>query len=263
MADWVKFHRELNRGAKRAMSRATRYVFMELSLEARAAGGRLELPPTGKLIDVIHDLIGGNRRELATALRQLLDENCQMLVETRSEGRRFLDVPSWEKWNGGSSSTERVRAHRAKMKRDETVTGVSLERVSETDCNALEERRGEEIRSDKSREEVATPAPPEAHALLAELKRHPSLTRIATMSFAKSLCGIVSSAGKLPDDVDRAIADVAADLTDSDLNDEALRRKVRSYVQNAGRFKPPPAAQSAPAPELRTVPADRAPKMRL
>lgn len=141
MADWVRFHRELNKGAKRGLPRATRYVYMELSLEARPGRGRIELPREGTLVSAIHDLIGGNRRELTTALRQLLDGKHSMVVVEETATTRVLVIPTWEAWNANDTSTKRVRAFRERQKGsgngNETFHSVS----PETAGNALEERR--------------------------------------------------------------------------------------------------------------------------
>ncbi len=77
-----------------------------------------------------HAVIGEVKRRLVAA--GLIDENWQPLA--------------WEKRQMRSdSSTERVRAHREKAKR----TGNGAETLQERSSNALEERRGEEIRGEE------------------------------------------------------------------------------------------------------------------
>lgn len=245
MADWVRFHRELNRGTKRGLSRAHRYVYMELSLEARPTRGRLELPPGMKLVDAIHDLIGGNKKEISAALAKLMDPKFDMISVEDGPRGQVLVIRSWERWNDADKSTERVKAHRERKKNkeletNETVSSSFQKQKNETPETPLEERREEKSRGD----DVATAAAsPQAHSLLAELKRHPPLTRIATMSFASALHGVAFSAGKRDDHVSHAIAQFAVDYAENDLSDLDLRKRLRGYVANA---RPPSAARSAP-----------------
>lgn len=119
---WVKFHDKLCKGAKRGLPRAVRFVFMELCLEARPSRGILELPVGMSDLDALHDILGGNRKEIAEAIRLLTsvppplpdDPDPRAMVElTGADGHRRLTIPSWETWNTGQelpgASTERSR----------------------------------------------------------------------------------------------------------------------------------------------------------
>lgn len=137
---WVKFHDKLCKGAKRGLSRAARFVFMELCLESRPGRGVLDLPIGMTDIDAIHDILGGNREELADAIKALIavpkstpnDPEPRAMVElTGEEGARRLTVPSWDTWNSGQespgASTERSRRHRQRSASNEQNAVASQE----------------------------------------------------------------------------------------------------------------------------------------
>ena len=112
MSSWVKFHDELRRGAKRGLSRATRFIYMELSLEARPRRGIVELPVDMSAVDGVADLLGGNRDEIEVALKKLTAGPEPMVVIEGDEGHLRLVVVKWSKWNSIDLSTERSRKHR-------------------------------------------------------------------------------------------------------------------------------------------------------
>lgn len=164
MASWVKFHEELTKGAKRALTRATRFIYMELSLRARPKRGVIDLRPDVSVVDAIHEELGGGtreRREVAEAWPRLStapDGEDAMVVLHEGPGWRRLVLPSWESWNTVDVSTERVRKHRD-AKRNATkrpqsppigTTETEVKRVTplqgETTGTRPEESRGEEIR---------------------------------------------------------------------------------------------------------------------
>jgi len=68
---------------------------------------------------------------------------------TASGGRYFIH--NYRKWQPDPTVTERVRRHREKMKRDETVTSV---------CNADGTGPDGTVREEKKREKEKTPRPP-------------------------------------------------------------------------------------------------------
>lgn len=107
---WVKCHDELRKGAKRGLSRATRFVYLELCLEARPLRGVVRLPARVKTLDAVHDLLGGDRKEIAKALEELAAEG---MIEVGTEA---LTLPSWEAWNRVDASAERTRAYRARRR---------------------------------------------------------------------------------------------------------------------------------------------------
>jgi hypothetical protein len=135
---WVKFHDELTEGTKRGLSRAVRFVYMELSLRARKTKGDIKLPSGMDPVDAVHDLLGGDRKEIKTALATLTkpedEQNAPMIVISGN----VLRVTGWKKWNSVDDSKARVADFRKKQ--TEEIQGV------ESPCNALHP--------------VTTPAPP-------------------------------------------------------------------------------------------------------
>lgn len=109
---WIKFHGELRQGKHRGIPRALRFVFLELSLLARPGRGELELPMGMKLLDGVHDLLGGGRREVELALELYTagpDSKAPSLLVEGEEGAWRLKIPSWEKDNQLDSSAGRMR----------------------------------------------------------------------------------------------------------------------------------------------------------
>jgi 5-methylcytosine-specific restriction endonuclease McrA len=99
MSDWVRFHREIRQGEKRGLARATRFVYMELSQEARGGRGEIVLPVGMSDEEGVHDILGGNRKEVIEAIRELAKGVDPMIrIETRGSNR-VLVVVDWEKWN--------------------------------------------------------------------------------------------------------------------------------------------------------------------
>jgi len=167
--DWVKFHAELTQGAKRALPRATRFIFMELSLKSRKKRGTLDVRHDLPLVDAIHDVLGGGakeKREIAEAVPYLTtapDGDDAMVVVLEGPGWRRLMLPSWEAYNRVDDSKERAQRYRDKKKR-QAIDSVSSERrhggvtrderdasrvttsLESRDVTALDQIRSEEIR---------------------------------------------------------------------------------------------------------------------
>lgn len=130
---WVRFHGELREGEKRGLPRALRFVYMELSYLARPKKGLVELPRGMSDLDAVHDVLGGNKREVAAALKLFMlpleEGDAPMLRITIADAKRYLEVVAWKKWNPASdSSAERVAAFRNRHGNgdgygDVTVTG--------------------------------------------------------------------------------------------------------------------------------------------
>lgn len=161
--NWVKCHAALTKGSKRMLSRATRFVFLELCLEARESdeAGVVEIRPDLELPAAVYDLIGGNLQEIADAMNEL--RAARMVDEAADDTGHFIIIPSWDKWNRPDPSTDRVKRHRER-KRDETPRNVSVTPAC-NDVNVLEERRGEEKREEEvviAREAPPPPPPPPA-----------------------------------------------------------------------------------------------------
>lgn len=114
-AEWVPAHRRLMKGPKKSIPRAIRFVLLELSLEARPTNGVLDLPVKWETLRAVHDLLGGNRREIRLALEIFSkpDETGQKVIEiVRDRVVHKLVITKWPQWAGPKSSTDRVREHR-------------------------------------------------------------------------------------------------------------------------------------------------------
>lgn len=166
--EWVKFWRGLLRGEKRRLSRATRFIYMELSLEARELGGDVVLSYGETDADKLHDLLGGDREEVVEAVAELTvpldpeDPDCApMITFSGPPERRVCTVTAWESWNRlGGDSTERVARHREKKRRSKrlgldpgNVHVTRYTRVSLSDVTPQRER-------EKKREKENPLSPP-------------------------------------------------------------------------------------------------------
>jgi hypothetical protein len=162
---WVKFHDKLCTGAKRGLPRAVRFVFMELCLASRPGRGVIDLPIGMQDLDAIHDILGGNRDEVAEAMRLLTtvprptadDRKPRAMVELAGEdGARRLTIPSWATWNSGQespgASTERSRKHRKKQAEPDDGNGES----NDGQDNDGNERNGDATAMQRSLHDDAT-----------------------------------------------------------------------------------------------------------
>lgn len=279
---WIKFHEELTAGAKRGLKRAHRFVFMELSLKARARGGFVELAIGMADEAAVLDLLGGDAREVKDAIKALVSAG--MISFDGEAGARRLVVVSWDKWNDApGGSTERVKRHRERAatdqkratappvtrympvtERDETET----ERVGNSP--RVEKSREEKIRADPISPEPSVPlsppetAPPERQAaangpepfseparrIRAVLAASPRMRPVATADFATRLahhCREGGHAGRFAlDDVLAAIGEADAKLeTDASIGEHAPPRTIARLVEGCVRTGPrKPAAES-------------------
>jgi hypothetical protein len=173
--EWVKFRGSLTRGAKRSLSRATRFIFLELALLARDRSGEILLSPGMSDADAVHDLIGGSRREVVEALRTLtvtLPGDADPLVAfVVEDGARYLTIPSWNRENAPprerpGASTERSRRHRG----NGNATAVArpspqpLPAVATVTQRSGDERSsGDQIRSDQNSPSESAREAPTSH----------------------------------------------------------------------------------------------------
>lgn len=144
--EWVPFHKRLAKGSKRHLKRGVRFVYMELSLEARGTGGVLKFPPSWTTEVAVHDLIGGDKGEIRTALLEFAkpDEDGIAPIEiVRTEAVHKLIITKWDDWAGSrasGTSTARVRRHRANKKN----AALEEERnVTPTKGNVLQNSTGQ------------------------------------------------------------------------------------------------------------------------
>ena len=165
MNEWVPFHESLRRGDKRGLPRAVRFIYLELSLEARPFGGRIPLPRGFKSdVDAIHDILGGKRSEiehalaLLTAPLDLSDPSERPMIEVSGPPeRRVLTVVAHETYVKRDLSTPRTRKHREKQTEQSpsTTDAGNAFRTNGTDAAGTLHMRGEKRREEKRRSPIA------------------------------------------------------------------------------------------------------------
>jgi hypothetical protein len=93
-------------------------VLLELSLKARLTHGVLSLPRAWTTAKAVHDLIGGNRKEIVRALAEFTKPDSDGLAPIqidRDLAKHELILQKWNDWAGSKvapTSTERVKRHR-------------------------------------------------------------------------------------------------------------------------------------------------------
>ena len=164
---WIKFHGEIRRGKHRGIPRALRFVFLELAHEARPGRGVVELPAGMTLLDGVHDVLGGDRRELARALELYTagpDRDAPSLVVEGEAGALRLRIPSWEAWNRVDDSAERTREYRRK-KREAASCDASRDGHATVTTSHLGDASPVTVTAqDQIREEKIPPTPPGGQA---------------------------------------------------------------------------------------------------
>ena len=134
MSNWVRFHEELTRDDKLGLSRATRFIYMELSLRARAKRGWIPLPAAASDAKALRMILGGNTREVDEAVERLTSPADPMICFTDRDGKRIVEVLQWQKWNPKSDDTAaRIKSWRkGKDDRSKTVECNVTSTVTET-----------------------------------------------------------------------------------------------------------------------------------
>lgn len=133
MSEWVKFHGELTKGAKRGLPRAVRFIYMELALLARPRAGSIDLPIGMDDADGVADLLGGNQAEIKLAIRLLTSGQDPMIRFEGDAGARRLVISSWGRWNDPpGSSTARVKAMRERRRGEQSGDRVYFARRPST-----------------------------------------------------------------------------------------------------------------------------------
>jgi hypothetical protein len=158
---WIKFHGEIRKGKHRGIPRALRFVFLELAHEARPLRGVIELPASMGLVDGVHDILGGDRREVAKALDLYTtgpDRDAPSITVEGEAGALRLRIPSWEAWNRVDDSAERTREYRRKKREQSSCDASQASHAAVTmshdgdaepvTVTALDKRREEERRED-------------------------------------------------------------------------------------------------------------------
>ena len=155
MSDWVRFHRELRQGDKRGLPRSTRFIYMELSQEARRLHGVIPLPIGMGGLDGVCDILGGNRREVVEALRTLTDGPTPMLSFQEIDGKRVLVVTEWEKWN----PADRTAAERQQRRRDEEKRKRDANRDVTRDSHGLDRDMSRGVTDPRAHARLSSPLP--------------------------------------------------------------------------------------------------------
>jgi len=249
-ADWVPFHRSLVNGKKKAWPRAVRFVLMELSLAARATGGVLEFPPEWDTLTALHDLLGGDRRELRRALDLLKvrDELGQPTIEIDKDlFNHRLKIVKWREHAGPRRGSERTADWRDRKKTDglaEPPRHTPLRPPA--DVTPTEEEKtvdnNTEEEAERARAPAAAPERPrvpdrssELDAIIRELERWPScdclpIPEVAAMLEQRWRTNHLAKGTKLSWVLD-AFGEAAADGVG--LTGQALTKKLRSYGDHA------------------------------
>lgn len=278
---WIKFHSELREGAKRGLPRATRFVFLELSLLTRNGRGETALPLGMSDVDAVHDMLGGSRREVVEALKLLTAGPTPMVEFFDGPAGRSLRIPSWSTWNKLDVSTERVAKHRGAAKRNADVTryiDVGNANVTPPDQIRSDQKREREARARGAGPEARpdpgpitrgpTPADlePEVRVLL-ELRRHEVLVTGAASGcdlpeLASALLAPLITRAPSPEGISRwlpaiavAIADAAAELgsraaAGAPVSPEEAASLLRRYVGSTLRKPVPPPLPEPDTPAL-------------
>lgn len=196
--DWVPFHKRLAKGPKKSIPRGIRFVLLELSLEARATQGVIDLPLDWDTLDAVHDLLGGDRREIRKALQifSLRDSTGVGAIEIiKDASRHRIVITKWEEWAGPKTSTERVRVHRdnKRLEKNETLHGVSPE-TPETLYITGQDKTGQD-----------NPQTPKGAA-----GDYPGILAIAIRGYAAGIRAITKQNWAFPDKPDerRALTDI-------------------------------------------------------
>ena len=114
---WIKMHDGLIKGFWSGVPRPYRFVMMELCLLAKPLAGVIEIPADSKDHTTgLVNLLRGNRRESRQALEYLSSAGIDFIQFATREGRDIVSIPSWNEYNPGKSSRDRMRKLRAKKK---------------------------------------------------------------------------------------------------------------------------------------------------
>jgi hypothetical protein len=90
---------------------------MEISLEARKRRGYILLPFGMSDVDAVHDILGGNRKEIDQALTLLSSPPEPMISFEPMENGRALVVTTWGRWNPvDQTAAERAQRYRKRKR---------------------------------------------------------------------------------------------------------------------------------------------------
>jgi len=234
--DWVPFHRRLAKGRKKALPRGVRFVLLELSLEARPTRGVLDLPLHWSTLKAVHDLLGGNRREIKKALEEFQkpDELGHKSIEIeRDESKHRLILTKWEEWAGPKSSTERVREHRDRQKNAAIANGETFHAVpTRNDRNALQYST-EQNSTEQESNGVSSTRLPGLTELETEIRRHAIFAPLDAHAIAEHHAGRMMTGGQRLEWVIRSIEACAGSHAGLGLNAQALTGRLNTFMRGA------------------------------
>ncbi len=157
-ADWIPFHRRLAKGPKKSIARGIRFVLLELSLESRNTQGVIDLPPDWDTLDALHDMLGGDRREIRKALEifSIRDSSGVAAIEIIKDALRHRCViTKWAEWAGPRSGAERQADYIKNKRLHDSERHSPVTEVTPTGHNITVQ----EIRLEHSSAPAALPKP--------------------------------------------------------------------------------------------------------
>ena len=232
--DWVPFHRRLAKGPKKSLPRGVRFVLLELSLEARPTRGVLDLPVHWPTLKAVHDLLGGNRKEIKKALEEFQkpDELGLKSIEIeRDETKHRLILTKWEEWAGPKSSAERVHEHRERKKNNGLASPVTLHPVTPSNAsNTLQDSTEQNRTVQKSNGVTRLPHLTE---LEAEIRRHAIFAPLDAHAIAKRQAELMITGGPRVAWVLSSIEACAAKLESQGLNARELQSALVGFMRKS------------------------------
>lgn len=266
MSEWIKFHAELTKGAKRGLPRSVRFVYLELSLLSRPGSGSIDLATGMSDCAAVSDMLGGNSREVREAVALLSAGDDPMIRFEGPKDRRRLIIVAWERWNERPGrSTERVQRHRnAHVTRYTPVTNGD-ETVAERSGNAPRGER-EKRREDPHPQTPPQPSPAEPssqtpppasggggaksdmRSVIAEVMASiPALAEFGHAAGVEALAASAVMAGRKPE----AVADALRHLGVKATTGGWSRNRIEGALSRAVQFaKLPESPPSDPKPTV-------------
>jgi hypothetical protein len=156
---WIPFYQALCQGDKRGLPRGVRFVYLELCLLARDTGGIIKLPPGFRSdADAVHDLIGGDRKEIRDALQLLqtpfsVQDRAMISLEGELRSRVIVILAS-ESWTLCGNVALRQQRFRTRQKQEhQTLSPPKALRMALPENAESVTPSVTQIREEKRREE--------------------------------------------------------------------------------------------------------------